>query len=439
MREEKKKDISEQIRNEGIHKIPDSSSVTDHMSNGFKFCNMEEMKEFQKIFPTPIHVHILKSLDDLLRRDERRKEDGFPKKIRLGKIIKPSKEGKKKVVVVPTVVEEKLIHDSRPLGEEAESGGSGDAQEGDVIGEEQIHSSQEGDEIGAGQGGESLHEIESTAYDLGRVLTEKFKLPNLKDKGKKRSLTKYTYDLTDMNRGFGQFLDKKATLKKIIETNLALGNISPATFKVDPNNLLVAPRDKIYRTLSKEKDYESQAVVFFMRDYSGSMHGKPTDLVVSQHLFIYSWLMYQYESNVVTRFILHDDKAKEVEDFYTYHNTSVAGGTRVAAGYKLINEIVLNENLIVDYNIYIFQGTDGGDWDTDGREAIIELKKILGYINRIGVSIAQNSYTLQSESVVERYLKRSGILKNSNLIRLDSLKSNSDQDRIIEGIRKMVS
>ncbi len=43
------------------------------------------------VTPSPIHVHILKSLDELLRRDERRKEDGFPKKIRLGRYVKPSR------------------------------------------------------------------------------------------------------------------------------------------------------------------------------------------------------------------------------------------------------------------------------------------------------------------------------------------------------------
>jgi len=76
---------------------------------------------------------------------------------------------------------------------------------------------------GEGQGGP--HEMESSAYDLGRVLTEKFELPNLKEKGKKRSLTHYSYDLTDRNRGTGQVLDKKATLKKIVETNISLGNL----------------------------------------------------------------------------------------------------------------------------------------------------------------------------------------------------------------------
>ena len=129
-------------------------------------------------------------------------------------------------------------------------------------------------------------------------------------------------------------------------------------------------------------------MVFFIRDYSGSMSGKPTEVVVTQHILIYSWLLYQYEKRVVTRFILHDTDAKEVPDFYTYYSSNVAGGTRVASAYRLVNEIVEAENLARDYNIYVFQGTDGDDWDTDGRQTIPEIEKILEFTNRVGITIA---------------------------------------------------
>ena len=131
----------------------------------------------------------------------------------------------------------------------------------------------EGEGTGAGQGEGENHEVGSTAYELGKLLTEKFKLPNLKDKGKKRSLTRYTYDLTDKHRGFGQLLDKKATLRKMVETNINLGNL-PDVGNIDPTRFIISPNDLVYRILSREKDYESQAMVFFLRDYSGSMAGK---------------------------------------------------------------------------------------------------------------------------------------------------------------------
>ncbi len=386
------------------------------------------------------YTNRVRSIDELLEKDKQRAADGFPRKIKVGRMIKPGKGGKDKVVVVPNTVEEKFIHDPSFSTEEEESsaGGSGDGQEGEVIGEQPVRPDQQSG-AGPGQGEDGEHEMESNAYDLGRILTEQFELPNLKDKGKRRSLTRYTYDLTDKNRGFGQVLDKKATLRKIIQTNINLGRLSEEG-PIDPTEFLISPKDKVYRILSREKDFESQAVVFFVRDYSGSMAGKTTDLIVAQHVMIYSWLLYQYSHQVESRFILHDTSAKEVPNFYTYYNSKVAGGTQVSSAYRLVNEIVQNESLATDYNIYIFHGTDGDDWDTEGKEAIPELKKMLAYANRIGVSIAQHSSGAQGKTEVDRYLNKSGLLKeHPDLIRLDVFNEDAEEQRLIDGIRSLIS
>ena len=63
--------------------------------------------------------------------------------------------------------------------------------------------------------------------------------------------------MTDRNRGFGQFLDKKATLRQIVETNIHLGNL-PDVNDVDTTSFLISPKDMIYRILSREKDFESR-------------------------------------------------------------------------------------------------------------------------------------------------------------------------------------
>lgn len=393
-------------------------------------------------------LNSMQSLDYLLERDKQREEDGFPRKIRVGKMVKPSQDGDDKIVIVPTTVEEKLFHDKVRLDEEDEGegdgdpasgdGGTGDGEEGEIIGEEPVRPEQ-GGQGGAGQGEGGEHDVESNAYDLGRILTEQFELPNLKDKGKKRSLSKYTYDLTDQNRGFGQVLDKKATLRRILKTNIALGRVRPQE-QVDTESLIMSPNDRIYRILSKEKDYESQAVVFFVRDYSGSMGGKPTELIVNQHVLIYSWLTYQYKNQIETRFILHDTEAKEVEDFQTYYNSTVAGGTQVASAYKLVNEIVEDESLTMENNIYVFHGTDGDDWDTKGDKALPELEKILDYASRVGITIAENGYGMSGQSEVETYIKKSGLLEEKkDLLRMDVITQDTDETRLISGIRQLIS
>ena len=187
-------------------------------------------------------------------------------------------------------------------------------------------------------------------------------------------------------------------------------------------------------------DYESQAMIFFLRDYSGSMTGKPTELVCSQHVLIYSWLLYQYDRQVETRFILHDTEAKEVPDFYTYYNAKVAGGTKVATAFRMVNEIVETENLARDFNIYVFHGTDGDDWDTEGRETVPEITRMLTYASRVGITIAERPTDSRNSTEVERYLKRSKLLdEQPGLIRLDVIGNDADESRLIQGIRNLIS
>lgn len=418
--------------NKLIDKIHEKVPQNLYMYNDFEMFHMRRQQE--KTFSS------LSTMDELIERDRKREQDGFPGKIRVGRLIKPGNNSNGSIIIVPTVVEEKFIHDSSlNYADVGESGGTGDGEEGEVIGEQPLRPEQ-GEGTGAGNGDEAGHDIQSSAYDLGRVLTEKFELPNLRDRGTRRSLTKYTYDITDKNRGFGQVLDKKTTLKKVLETNFNLGLISRETDFLDTMNLLVSPKDKIYRVLSREKDYESQALVFFVRDYSGSMEGKCTELVVAQHVLIYSWLLYQYSKRVETRFILHDTTAREVPDFYTYYNSRVAGGTQVGAAYHLVNEIVESENLAQDYNIFVFQGTDGDDWDTTGERTLPELEKILSYASRVGITIVSHSYMANDKTDVQEYLEKSGMLKKySDLLRLDIFKEDANEARLIEGIRKLLA
>ncbi len=392
--------------------------------------------------PDKTLITSLQTLDDLLERDKKREEDGFPRRIRLGKYIKPGKDTKEKVVVVPSTTEPKFYHDDSVTEEQETTGGTGEGEEGEVIAEEQADPQEgEGEGQGAGKGSGGEHEMGTDVFDLGKILTEKFQLPNLKVKGRKVSKTKYQYELTDRNRGFGQVLEKKETMKKVVETNIQLGRIKPGE-PVNPDELVISPRDLVYRILSKEKDFEAKCVVFFIRDYSGSMQGKPTETVVTQHLLIYSWLMYQYQNNVMARFILHDTDAKEVPDFYSYYKSQVAGGTNISPSYTLVNKIVTDEQLAKDNNIYIFHGTDGDDWEEDGQKAIEELKQMIGYASRVGITIAKNSWTsADSETVVEKYLNKSNLLKEKpTFIRMDTIVSEQvDEARIIEGIKKLIS
>ena len=411
-----------------------------------KFIHMSDDDDDHKIPPALSSYGTAASriydLDRLLEKDRLRERDGFPRKIKLGRLVKPSKDGKDKTIIIPSTTEEKFYHwDNPPKNDEGEStGGSGEGDEGEIIGEGPLRPDEEGEGEGAGKGGGGDHGMGADAFEVGRVLTEQFELPNIKDKGKRTSLTKYTYDITDRNRGHGQILDKKSTLRRIVKTNLALGNIQ-GEIEIDTTKMIITPGDKIYRILSREKDYESQAIVFFVRDYSGSMMGKPTEAVVSQHVYINSWLVFQYNRQIISRFIVHDSDAIEVPDFYTYYNKAVAGGTDVASAYTLINKIVDEENLIRNYNIYIFHGTDGDDFDPEGEKAIAELEKMKSYASRVGITVAENSYTARNSTIVENYIKKSKLLETApDVFHLDSFRAeDADETRIIASIKTLIS
>lgn len=393
--------------------------------------------------PSPDYSMAIQTIDDLMDRDKQRNQDGFPEKIRWAKIVKPTRSGNR-FVIVPTTQEEKLLHDPGPYNggnEQESSSGSGEGEEGEVIGEAPIQPGVDGQGSGqGGQGEDEDHGLVTNPYDLGRLLTENFELPNVKDTAKKTSLTTYKYDLTDSNKRFGQILDKKATLKKIVESNLILGNIHDVN-NVDPAELVVAPKDKVYKILSKERDFESQAVVFFARDYSGSMMGRPTEAILTQHIFIYSMLMYQFKERVIPRFVLHDTSAREVPDFDTYYRLSIAGGTMVSSAFELINHIVDDENLAKDYSIYILYGTDGEDWDAKGTKAVEAIKKTFDYVSRLGITIIESPYTSSHGSYVEKYINDSKMLNDyPHLIKLDTIRQSEISDaRIIKGIKHLFS
>ncbi len=390
----------------------------------------------------------LESFEDLLKRDEQREKDGFTKKIKIGKIL----AGPGKVIAVPYVEEEKLIHgefepkidEEGKGGEEGEEGGEGgipghgEGEVGDVIGEQSPEGEGKGDGNEAGdETGE--HGIEAEAFKIGQELSEKFQLPNLRDKGKKVPTNEYMYDLTDRHRGSGQLLDKKETLKSIVKTNFALGRLDKD--HIDISNLVVGPNDKVYRVLSREKIWKSQAIVFFLRDYSGSMQGEPTKAVVTQHLMLYAWLLVQYEKLVIPRFIVHDTEAKEVT-VNKYYRANVAGGTMIYSAFKLVNDIVQNEGLARDYNIYVFYGGDGEDFDNDGKHAVPEIKKVLNYANRVGACIVNYyGYYHNNGSTFEEYINKSGLLERKDSFRMCSMdiKSGVTDEKNIEAIKALIA
>ena len=70
--------------------------------------------------------------------------------------------------------------------------------------------------------------------------------------------------------------------------------------------------------------------------------------------------------------------------------------------------------------------------------AIPELVRILSYVSRMGVTIAEHAGTQWTE--VARYLENSGLLRDkADLLRMDIMAEDAEEARVIEGIKKLIS
>src|SRR6185312_2864924 len=122
----------------------------------------------------------------------------------------------------------------------------------------------------------------------------------------------------------------------------------------------------LYRAWNPVPLPQSNAVVIYVMDVSGSMTDEQKAIVRIEAFWIDTWLRSQYDG-VERRYIIHDAVAKEVDE-ETFYHTRESGGTRISSAYKTCAELIAREFPADDWNIYCFQFSDGDNWgeDNDG-------------------------------------------------------------------------
>ena len=112
---EQEEKIQSELKEGRHHENPQESR--DEKLSAPDFCNIYCYNDLYELMnmspPQSTYINRLRSIDELLERDKQREEDGFPRNIRVGRLVKPGKGRKDKIVVVPTTVEEKFLHDKR--------------------------------------------------------------------------------------------------------------------------------------------------------------------------------------------------------------------------------------------------------------------------------------------------------------------------------------
>jgi uncharacterized sporulation protein YeaH/YhbH (DUF444 family) len=250
--------------------------------------------------------------------------------------------------------------------------GQGDGDPGDPLGgEPQPGTGKAGD-----RPGEHLLEVDVTMEELAAILGEELRLPRIEPKGKQRIIAKKDRYTGVRNTGPESLRHFRRTFKQALRRQIAMG-------QYDPKNPLIVPvrEDKRYRSWKTEPLPQSNAVIIYMMDVSGSMGDEQKEIVRIESFWIDTWLRSQYQG-IESRYIIHDAMAKEV-DRETFFRTRESGGTMISSAYKLCSKLMTEEYPSSEWNIYPFHFSDGDNWSVDDTVTCIELLKsqILPHVN----------------------------------------------------------
>jgi uncharacterized sporulation protein YeaH/YhbH (DUF444 family) len=93
-----------------------------------------------------------------------------------------------------------------------------------------------------------------------------------------------------------------------------------------------------YRSWKTDPLPETNAVIIYMMDVSGSMGDEQKEIVRIESFWLDTWLRSQYDG-LESRYLIHDATAKEV-DRDTFFRTRESGGTMISSVYKLCDKLI---------------------------------------------------------------------------------------------------
>jgi len=241
--------------------------------------------------------------------------------------------------------------------------GKGEGEVGDPLG---------GDEEGPGSGragdqpGEHLKEVEVSLDELAQILGEELQLPRIRPRGREQIVAKRDHYSGIRQSGPESLRHFKRTFKQALRRQIAMGAYNP-----DRPVIIPIREDRRYRSWKTEPMPQSNAVIIYCMDVSGSMGDEQKEIVRIESFWIDTWLRSQYRG-LESRYVIHDATAKEV-DRDTFFRTRESGGTMISSAYKLCAKIIERDYPPAEWNIYPFHFSDGDNWSVDDTVACVEL------------------------------------------------------------------
>jgi uncharacterized protein len=307
-------------------------------------------------------------------------KQNLKKYVQQGEMI--GKKGKEFVSIpVPFIDVPHFKHGSRQGGV-----GQGEGNPGDQIGQ---GPQQPGDGNGKAGEGEGQHvlEVDVSLDELAAILGEELQLPNIEHRGSEKIVTTRIKYTGINNVGPQSLRHFKRTFKEALKRQIGMGTYNP-----DAPIIIPIKQDVRYRTFKLENLPETNAVIIYMMDVSGSMGDEQKEIVRIESFWLDTWLKHQYKG-VETRFIIHDAVAREV-DRETFFHTRESGGTMISSAYKLCRDIIKADYPASSWNIYPFHFSDGDNWSADDTRQCIEILKsdVLTDVNQFAYGQVESPY-----------------------------------------------
>jgi uncharacterized protein len=276
-------------------------------------------------------------------------------------------DGKKKIKIpVKGIKEYRFVYGDNDTNKQVGSAPGKNIRKGQQIGKADKKAPAQGDKPGK-DSGEEYYDVEISLEELAAYLFDSLNLPDLEKKrftniiGEKMKRHGYR------NQGIRPRLDKKETLKRKLRRKNAAKRAGTYN-EDDEERFPFHENDLRYKFITETPKENSNAVIFFMMDVSGSMGTQKKFIARSFFFLLYQFLRYKYDKIEVV-FIAHTTEAKEVteEEFFS---RGQSGGTFVSSAPELAVEIMNKRYHPSSWNIYAFHGSDGDNWSEDNEKAL---------------------------------------------------------------------
>lgn len=261
--------------------------------------------------------------------------------------------------------------------------GTGNEKKGDKIGST-------GKQKGKGSGGagneegKDIYETEITLEELMDYIVEDLDLPNLD----RKKYSEIIVQSTGRRRGYQRhgirprLAKKKTVMSKLSRKQGKKRALKEAGIDEEIERFPFREDDLRYYRVTQKPKKESNAVMIFIMDVSGSMDSSKKYLARS-FFFVLSRFLRRKYNNLAFEFISHTTTAKVVNEYEFFHKGE-SGGTYISSGLntalKLIQE-KYNPNM---WNIYPFYASDGDNWSEDNERALKAINDLCDVSNLCG-------------------------------------------------------